>query len=73
MQTVQEVPVENQAANPTDNLGGVQARRKVGVEVVHSSDLASLFFRGPRPGRNFPIWYDNEAWARRVAEVGTLP
>jgi len=40
---------------------------KVGVEVVRSADLESCYFRGPRPGRSFRVFTDNEAWAELLA------
>ena len=46
-----------------ENLGEIQPRRKVGLVIVRSADLGSSFFHGPRPGRNFPVWNDNENWA----------
>ena len=69
MQNLSEVAIENQAVHPAEDSGEIQPRRKVGVVIVRSAELGSPFFHGPRPGRNFPIWNDNEDWARRVAEA----
>ena len=70
MEVYTEDAVENQAAHPTDNSGEIQPRRKIGrVVIVHSAELGSSFFHGPRPGKNFPIWDANEAWQRLVTEA----
>lgn len=72
MEDIQEVAVDSQAAHPPENSGEIHATRRVGREIVYSASLSARYFHGPRPGRNFPIWDDNEDWARRVAEVGAL-
>ena len=66
-----ENPAGNQAASPTDNSDGIHPRRK-GVEIVVSAFLPGQFFHGPRPGRNFPIWNDDENWVHRVATAEAL-
>jgi hypothetical protein len=61
-----------QAEHSPQHSGEIQPRRKVGMVIVRSDDLTKRFFRGPKPGRNFPVWDENEDWSRRVAEAGAL-
>jgi hypothetical protein len=57
---------EAQESNPHD-VNQIEPPRKIGIETVRSADLASRFFRGPRARHHFPVWDENEAWARRIA------
>jgi hypothetical protein len=72
MEDIQEVAVDSQAAHPPENSGEIHPRRKTGVVIVRSAELGSPFFHGPRPGRSFPVWDDNEDWSRRMASVRAL-
>jgi hypothetical protein len=78
MQSLLEAANESQhptvSTHPDSKLDPAARRKSQTVhrEVVESAPLPRHFYRGPRPGRNFPIWDDNENWERRVAEVSAL-
>jgi hypothetical protein len=70
MTTVQEPDSQNQAAHPSEiSSETIPPKRKVGVEIVRSANLASRFFRGRR-ATSYSVRNDDDAlWARRVARA----
>jgi len=62
MRNVRDVALENQASSyPLANQ-----ERKTGMEIVRSANPTSRVFRRPRPKHYFPVWDENDVWARRV-------
>ena len=66
MDNLQEVAAETQVVHLPENLSELQARRKVGVEIVRSAELSSRFFRGWLAAS---CSLRDDLWMRRLADA----
>jgi hypothetical protein len=57
MRNVRDVTLENQGSSRP-----LAKERKIGQEIVRSTELTSRFFCGPRPTHHFPIGDENQLW-----------